>query len=258
VILTADAETARRTHRREAPNGWSTAFIGVNKNTIRPGETPPAEDALNPVAFLVEKRPGGITRPHFHRADQYQVVVGGSGKMGLHDTGSIAVHYTDAFSAYGPIVAGGDGIAWFTLRPGWDPGAKYMESPDNRAELRASRDRYTHWEAVTDPVPPLGQAALEATPAITGELVLEGEHGLATWRYRLPPGATLTGPDPAASGGQFWLVLAGTLSAGGASLLGVNSTIFTGPEDGPLAATAGAGGAEALCLQFRVPFARRH
>jgi phage tail protein X len=258
VILTADAETVRRTNRRETPNGWNTAFIGVNKNTIKPGVVPPPEDALHPVAFLVEKGPGGVTRPHFHRADQYQVVVGGYGKMGLHDTGSIAVHYTDAFSAYGPIVAAGDGIAWFTLRAGWDPGAKYMENPDNRAELRASRGLHTHWEAVTDPVPPLAAGDLASTASVASELVLEGEHGLATWRYRLPAGATLTGPDPAASGGQFWLVVGGTLAAAGSAYLGVNSTIFVAPNDGGLAVTAGPSGAEALCLQFRVPYARRH
>lgn len=258
MILTADATLVRQTNRREAPNGWSTSFIGVNKNTIKAGEASPAEDALHPVAFLVEKRPGGITRPHFHRADQYQVVVGGSGKMGLHDTGSIAVHYTDAFSAYGPIVAADDGIAWFTLRPGWDPGAKYMESPDNRAELRASRGEHTHWETTTEPVPALDEAALKGVVSVACERVLEGEHGLATWRYRLPRGATLDGPDPSAGGGQFWLVLAGSLAARGSALFGVNSTIFVGPTDGALAVTAGPGGAEALCLQFRVPFARRH
>ena len=256
MILTADAEIARQ-NRRQTPNGWNTAFIGTNRYTIKPGEAPPAEGALHPVAFLVEKGPGGVTRPHFHRADQYQVVVGGSGKMGLHDTGSVAVHYTDAFSAYGPIVAAGDGIAWFTLRNGWDPGAKYMENPDNRAELRASRGLHTHWEATTDPEPPVAASELKATPAIVTTQVLEGEHGLASWRYRLPPDATLTGPDPNAGGGQYWLVLAGTLSATGSSPLGVNSTIFVGPADGALAATAGSGGAEALCLQFRVPFARR-
>jgi hypothetical protein len=258
VILTADAETVRRTNRREAPNGWSTSFIGVNRNTIKPGEAPPAADALHPVAFLVEKRPGGVTRPHFHRADQYQVVVGGSGKMGLHDTGSIAVHYTDAYSAYGPIVAAGDGIAWFTLRPGWDPGAKYMENPDNRAELRASRGRHTHWEATTDPVPALDEAALKSLSSVGCQRLLEGEDGLATWRHQLPPGAALTGPDPAAAGGQFWLVLAGTLKAADSALLGVNSTIFVAPDDGPLTAVAGPGGAEALCLQFRLPYAQRH
>ena len=257
MILTANAEAARP-NRRQTPNGWNTAFIGTNRYTIKPGEAPPGEDALHPVAFLVEKGPGGVTRPHFHRADQYQVVVGGYGKLGLHDTGSIAVHYTDAYSAYGPILAAGEGIAWFTLRNAWDPGAKYMENLDNRAELRASRGRHTHWETTTDPVPPVSEAVLAATGVIRSEQVLEGEHGLASWRYRVPAGATLTGPDPSAGGGQFWLVLAGTLSAGGAALLPVNSTIFVGPEDGPLAAAAGPGGAEALCLQFRMPYAMRH
>jgi hypothetical protein len=258
VILTADADSARLTNRREAPNGWSTGLIGVNRNTIKPGETPPAEDALHPVAFLVEKRPGGVTRPHFHRADQYQVVVGGSGKMGLHDTGSVAVHYTDAYSAYGAIVAADDGIAWLTLRPGWDPGAKYMENPDNRAELRASRGRHTHWEATTDLLPPLGAEPLKAVTDITSTQILEGEHGLATWRYQVPPGASLTGPEPSAGGGQFWVVLTGMLSAAGSAPLGVNSCIFVAPADGALNAIAGSGGAEALCLQFRVPFPQRH
>jgi hypothetical protein len=184
-------------------------------------------------------------------------VVSGHGKLGPHDTGTVAVHYTDAYSAYGPIVAAEEGIAWFTLRNCWDPGAKYMADLDSRAELRASRNRHTHWETTTDPVPPLAADVLRETTAIDGRRVLEGEHGLASWRYRLPPDAALTGPDPAASGGQFWLVLGGTLSAVGSAFLGVNSTIFVGPDDGPLAAIAGPGGAEALCLQYRVPYAQR-
>jgi hypothetical protein len=256
VILTADAEIVRRTNRRQTPNGWNTAFIGTNRYTIKPGEAPPVDDALHPVAFLVEKGPGGITKPHFHQADQYQVVVGGSGKLGLHDTGSIAVHYTDAYSAYGPIVAADEGIAWFTLRNAWDPGAKYM--PASRVELRASRDRHTHWETTTEPLPPVSEGVLQAAESISSTQVIEGEHGLASWRYQLPPGATLAGPDPRAGGGQFWVVLAGTLSVPTTGLLGVNSCIFVGPEDGTLTATAGPTGAEALCMQFRVPYAARH
>jgi len=256
VILTADAEIVRRTNRRETPNGWNTAFIGSNRYTLKADQTAPAEDALYPVAFLVEKGPGGVTKPHFHRADQYQVVVSGYGKLGLHDTGSVAVHYTDAFSAYGPIVAADEGIAWFTLRNGWDPGAKYM--PASRVELRASRDKHTHWEATTDPVPPVTDATLAAASGITDAQIIEGDHGLASWRYQLPPGAKLTGPDPSTGGGQYWLVLAGSASAAGSQLLGVNSCVFVAPTDGELAAIAGPGGAELLCMQFRVPFAQRH
>jgi hypothetical protein len=111
---------------------------------------------------------------------------------------------------------------------------------------------------VTEPVPPMVANELASTASVASELVLEGEHGLATWRYRLPPGASLTGPDPAESGGQFWLVVGGTLSAADSTFLEVNSTIFLAPDDGGLALIAGPGGAEALCLQFRVPYARRH
>ena len=85
------------------------------------------------MAFLVEKEAGAVVHPHFHQADQYQVIVQGSGRLGLHDIASVAVHYTDAYSAYGPIVAADEGVSWFTLRNAWDPGARYM--PGHRQQL---------------------------------------------------------------------------------------------------------------------------
>jgi len=80
--------------------------------------------------------------------------------------------------------------------------------------------------------------------------------GMATWRYRLPPDAQATGPDPGTGGGQFWIVLSGCASAGEATLLPPNSCIFVGPDDGALTVIAGNGGAETLCLQF--PVLARH
>jgi hypothetical protein len=93
--------------------------------------------------------------------------------------------------------------------------------------------------------------------AVGCRAVLEGEHGLASWRCQ-PPDATLTWSDPAVSGGRFWVVSSGTLSARGAAFVGLDSTIFVGPEDGPLAASAAANGAQALRVQLRVPFSRQH
>jgi hypothetical protein len=256
VILTADAEIARE-NRRDTPRGWTTPFIGGNRYTVKPGDPTPGPETLHPVAFLVERGPGGVAHPHFHQADQFQVFVSGYGKLGPHETGSVAVHYTDAYSAYGPIAAADQGITWFTLRNRWDPGAKYMTSLESRAELRASRDRHTHWELSTEPEPAITETSLRAMSAVGRRQVLEDEHGLASWRYQLPPGAVMTGPDPSASGGQFWVVLAGTVSAAGSTQLGLNSTIFVGPEDGALLASAGPNGAEMLCVQFRVAYERR-
>ena len=79
---------------------------------------------------------------------------------------------------------------------------------------------------------------------------------MATWRYRLPADAIVNGPDPREGGGQFWIVLSGAASTGGSGLLPPNSCVFVGPDDGGLPVTAGAAGAEALCLQF--PRLARH
>ena len=153
MILTADSTVAHRTSRRKTANGWHTTFIGQNRNTLKQGDAPPASDCLYPMAFLVEKEAAAVVHPHFHQADQYQVIVQGSGRLGVHDVASVAVHYTDAYSAYGPIVAADEGVAWFTLRNAWDPGARYM--PEHRRQLREARAKYQHREAASGPMPPL-------------------------------------------------------------------------------------------------------
>lgn len=250
MIVTADSEQALRTQRRKTGNGWHTTFIGENRMTRDPGAPEPEGATLYPMAFLVEKEPGAIVHPHFHRADQYQVVVSGGGRLGRHALDGVEVHYTDAYSAYGPIVAAEDGIAWFTLRNAWDPGARYMR--EARAELRAARaENFQHREAVAGAIHPLSDAVLAALTGVTCEPVLgPGADGLATWHCKLAPSGALVGPDPATGGGQFWIVLAGSLATGGSALLPPRSCAFVAPEDAAASVRAGAGGAEALCLQF--------
>lgn len=252
MVLTADSVLARSTRRRETPTGWNTAYIGANRYTLPPDQKPPADDALYPMAFLVEKWPGAVTRPHFHQADQFQVVVAGRGRLGDDDFSDGAVHYTDAYSAYGPIVAEKPGIWWFTLRNRWDPGARYM--PAEREVLNAARGTATkHWELTTEAMPSALLDELSAATAISCRPVLEADDGLAGWRYRIPPRTALSGRAPSAGGGQFWLVLAGEVAVvdGGGHPLPANSCIFVGPEEPPFAGASGRFGAELLCLQFR-------
>jgi hypothetical protein len=153
-------------------------------------------------------------------------------------------------------VASDEGISWFTLRNAWDSGARYM--PVARAQLRAARQQnFAHREATAAPMPVLAVAELARTEDIGCATVLEQTaDGMASWRYRLPGGASLRGPAPGEGGGQFWIVLSGSASAAGAADLPVNSCLFVGPEDGVLTALAGAGGAEVLCVQF--PRLARH
>lgn len=250
MILTADSQTARQTARRKTGNGWHTTFIGENRNTLKAGDAAPAAGVLYPMAFLVEKEAGAIVKPHFHQADQFQVVVQGGGRLGLHDVGTVAVHYTDAWSAYGPIVAADEGIAWFTLRNTWDPGARYM--PGARGQLRAARTQnHQHREATAPPMPAAAENELTQNKQLTTTPVLQQtSDGMASWRYRLPPNAQLRGSEPSEGGGQFWIVLAGAMSADGSALLPPNSCVFVSPDAAPLHAVASATGAEALCVQF--------
>jgi hypothetical protein len=249
MILTADSTVAHSTSRRKTANGWHTTFIGKNRNTLKEGEVPPPDDGLYPMAFLVEKEAGAIVHPHFHQADQYQVVVQGSGKLGLHDIASVAVHYTDAFSAYGPIVAAEEGVAWFTLRNAWDPGARYM--PEHRRQLREARAKFQHREATCGPLPPLSDAELAALTASSGEAVIaETADGLGTWRYTVPPLGAVAGPLPSSGGGQFWLVSSGSASVAGGALLPPQSCVFVAPEDAAAVFSAGPMGADLICMQF--------
>jgi hypothetical protein len=150
MILTANSEAARQ-RRRKTGNGWLTTFIGENRNTLQQGQTAPAAGVIYPMAFLVEKEPHAVTKPHFHEADQYQVIVQGGGRLGTHGVGTVAVHYTDAWSAYGPIVAADEGISWFTLRNTWDSGA-----------LHAGRARAVAGGAGAEPPASRGDRAADA------------------------------------------------------------------------------------------------
>jgi hypothetical protein len=254
MILTADSAIAHQTNRRKTGNGWHTTYIGQNRNTLKEGDAAPADDIIYPMAFLVEKDPGAIVKPHFHQADQYQVIVQGGGRMGIHEVASVAVHYTDRYSAYGPIIAAGEGVSWFTLRNAWDPGARYM--PAHRQQLRDARARWQHREATCGPLPPLSGAERAALATASGqEVIAATKDGLGTWRYTLPPLGSVTGPDPASGGGQFWLVASGSAAVPNRALLPPNSCVFVGPEDAAAVLTAGSAGADLLCMQF--PFLAR-
>jgi hypothetical protein len=249
MILTADSVAVTRANRRRTANGWHTTFIGQNRNTLKEGERPPADETLYPMAFLVEKDKAAVVKPHFHQADQYQVVVQGAGRLGIHDVATVAVHYTDAYSAYGPIVAADEGVSWFTLRNAWDPGARYM--PQHRQQLREARARYHHREATCGPVPPLSDTELAKLQGASEMALIEAtSDGLGTWRYTIAANGSITGHDPATGGGQFWLVTAGTARVSCGELLPVNSCIFAAPDDLAVEFFAGPGGADLLCMQF--------
>ncbi len=163
--------------------------------------------------------------------------------MGLHEVRPLTVHFSGAHTSYGPIRANQDeGVWYFTLRNGFDPGARFMTLPENRVALRAIPGR-RHREAVAGPL---------AAPSTPTETLLGPEpDGMAAWRYTLAPGQAVAGPDPADGRGQYWVVTSGSLTHDGEALPGM-SCAFVYPDDAPFQAVAGPGGLEVVAMQFPV------
>lgn len=243
LIATADAARVNR-RRGSAPDGvtfWHTLYLGTTRYNMAPGTPEPDAGALFPMAFLVEQDPGSTAQSHYHQQDQFQLVVGGHGTLGLHEIAPVTVHFTAAHTAYGPIRASREeGVWYFTLRNGFDPGARFMTMPENRAALRSVKGR-VHREAVAGPLP---------APTDPAETLIGPEaDGMAAWRYRLAPDGRVTGLDPSNGRGQYWVVTGGSLLRDG-QLLDRLSCAFVYPDEAAFAAVAGPEGAEVIAMQF--------
>jgi hypothetical protein len=240
MAILASATTAADSRRAIVSNGVGahlTSFIGANR--FNPDAAPPpGPEALYPMAFLVEQPAESVVAAHFHEANQWQVVVAGGGMLGSHAVAAGAVHYSNAFSAYGPIAAGPEGVWYFTLRNGYDRGAQYL--PGARATLREVKRKFR--EATGE-----GEA---------GTLVPEADDGLGAWRHRLAPGQRLVGPDPMGGEGQFWVVAEGALRGPSGETLPRLSLVFVAPEEPAFVAEAGESGADLVLVQY--PRGRDH
>ena len=219
---------------------WRTDFLG------KPGNGGGIVD--EPQAFLVEMHANETIVPHFHEVDQFQVFVAGGGGLGRQAAGLLAVHYADHHTGYGPINAGPHGYSYFTLRARSDPGAHYLHNPGYRDALKPSPKRHGIAAGITLSTEPVLMDRKEvAVEKLMPEL--DGNDGLGASLIRLGPGATHTGPNPRATGGQYYLVVNGSLALGTTSYTAW-STVFVPATDAPLALTAGPKGLEALILQF--------
>ncbi len=246
MLLARSAEEARRHRRRIQVNGAEyvlSAYIGAAPVRGMYVEGNEVNDNGLPQGFLVQQPPGSVTLPHFHEVNQFQVFVGGDGRLGKRAAGPLTVQYAGAHSPYGPIAAGDAGVTYFTLRAAWDPGAKYM--PQSRGRLRPGPRRQT-----LGTIRPYDPAALRVlTQPETVALIEREPDGMAAWLMRLGPGAESLIPDPADSGGQYHVVAGGTLLKDGDAMPAL-SCLYVTPDEPAYIARAGNAGLELLVLQF--------
>jgi hypothetical protein len=246
MILSKSSTAVQRVQREAARAAgrdvWNSGFLGSRAGVPAPA----SRDVLFPDAYLVEQGPADVLPPHFHRADQFQVFVSGYGTFGNHPVRPPHVHYAGAFTPYGPIVAGPEGIGYMTMRKHFDTGVFEMPQalPELRAAGRAPRDMVSEQLDIAPSRPPARE--LECRDVFARQ-----PDGLAAWHYRLPAGASAVAPEPADGGGQYFLVLTGEMLAPDGTPLPPKSCTFVSNDEPALRLRAtGAHDLDVLVLQF--------
>ncbi len=225
--------------RGEGRESWISRFFKATADTPD-----------DPVAFLVDKKPDSVIAPHFHEVNQFQVIVGGYGKLGKQEVKPFSLHYTNGYTGYGPITADDEGISFFTLRNRFDPGAKFF--PEGRSFMKPAKKRHR----VSDHLQLSDDGALKGRTSEALEIAIEPEDdGLAAWFQRIAPGAKTQAPSPEKGGGQYIIVARGTLIYDGAVFPEL-SCAYVSADAEPMSLEAGPEGLEVLIAQF--PTAEAH
>jgi rubredoxin len=226
--------------QRNLANGhfaWRTDFI----------KRPEDKSVDTPMAFLAEGSANRVLRTHFHEVDQFQVIYNGGGSMGKHPVGPGAVHFSRAYTPYGPISYSDKGLGFVTLRAHRDPGAQYL--PESREVLDKVAKR-TPWQITA--VPDFDIDPGERGVAMKAMEELKDNAGLAGYSVKLNAGVKAYTPDPSKGDGQYVLVMKGGIVHEG-QLKKELTVIWVAKNDGPFELVAGPEGMEGIILNFPVP-----
>ena len=179
-----------------APGALSTSFFRASRDTP---DAPTA--ALN-------RYEGGASRysaAHFHEVDQFQVIMEGSGEFGRHHVEPYYVHFSRAYTPYGPLQSDKDtGWGFIVLRSRFDPGAQRF--PASLEKLKQIPNRKP-WQVTTKATFP------SSTTGVAEHDIAEisDEHGLYTRTIIMAPGARTMTPDRRGGDGQYIVVVKGSL-----------------------------------------------
>lgn len=200
MVSLAEAAASREQLGTPGHEIWRTHFLAAAPGT------------RDPQAFMVQYAPGRVLRTHFHDVDEFQIVVAGQGSFGRHAIAAFTVHFARAFTPYGPIVAGVEGLAFLTLRAQRDSAGPQL-LPDQRGALDKVIARHP-WQVAER----LSLAPADAAMSIVPLTKLIDGSGLAAWVVQLPPGCCAALPPAQGSGGQYVVALQGSIRLGSRTL----------------------------------------
>jgi rubredoxin len=195
-------------------------------------------------AFLVRYVPGSNSSAHFHEADQIQIIVEGRGRLGHHPMSPYQVHFSRAFTPYGPLVPHeGEGWAFINLRTRPDPHGPQRLSMARDKLLKVPNRR--PFQGTYDVDFPIAQGQ----PVIVPIEGLKNDEGLEGFALTLPPKCRHAAPSPASSDGQYLVITDGSLVWDGRTYKAL--TIVQVPADeGPFEVHAGDQGLQAMIINF--------
>lgn len=196
------------------------------------------DGALTPHAFFVHQDPNVVLDRHYHDAAEFQVIVGGSGKLGTHAVRPFSIHYASCQAVYGPLVADASGLDYVTCRIIYQRGL--FKFPDERKRMARGRRTQIMGSAAYGDPSSLAAAQIE-------DVICPDGDGLAAWIMRLPPGTMLEPPRHGGGAGRFLLLTSGSASVG-TEAFETLSVGWIGNREA--AVTAGPNGAEMIVLQL--------
>ena len=202
------------------------------------------DPSLSPTVALIEQPPNSVLVPHFHRQNQFQLFVDGSGSIGPTALSPLTIHYAGAYTGYGPVVAGPEGFKYFTMRSVSETGL--VPISDAREKMLRGPKRH----AQCGPIDISSEAVLLALTDVKSEALIPlADDGLGAEVIHLPGALKLLPQRLAASAGFFLVVLAGTLIYADAQLGAFENVFVSADEILPVFA-AGKGGLQVLVLHL--------
>lgn len=245
IYTISGTEALARRHVVQSPGTgiehWGTEFFGPRTSrSIAPG----------PQATMSEMNANETIVPHFHGTTQFQIFAAGSGKLGRDGVlQPLTVQYKDHHTAYGPVVAGPQGLTFMALRiKTGDSAPVYLDKPGYREKLQPSKRR--NW--VSGPVGISIDPVMKHRKDAVWERLFtqyETKDEMAAHMLRLGAGMAVTGPDPKRAGGYYLFVANGSLDWNG-SVMPRWSMVAVEPDEDAVEIRAGEDGLEVLVLEY--------
>ena len=217
-----------------SPGALSTMFFKASAST--PHEPTAA----------IRRYPSGAVRysaAHFHAVDQFQLIMDGKGTFGRHDVSAYCVHFSRAYTPYGPLQSDKDtGWAFIVMRSRFDPGAQRFPAALDKLKQIPGRRPWQITQKVAFAPQGAGVSMMDVPE-------IKDDQGLFTSTITMGPNTRTNAPDPSRGDGQYVVVVKGSLMHEGRER-SAPTLVFIKPHEKAFDIQAGAQGLEAIIMNF--------